>query len=132
MKTLRELAKFMQAAAAKREALYGEGRDGYAPEYECTEAAQAVAAEHGADDEDVAFVGSILFACWSDALVWAEARLKTPGVKIFTCPKCGSSRFGSWGKSGALIRRCHGGDARCDFTFPESDDHLYFKEEDDA
>jgi hypothetical protein len=126
MKTIRELASFMQAVAAKHAAL--EADCGCARDI--TEAAQAVAAEHNADDEDVEFVASILFACWNDALAWAEARLKKPGIKVFTCPKCGSSHFGSGGTP--TIRHCHGRDARCDFSFPESDDHLYFKDEDDA
>lgn len=46
MRTIRELAKFMQAAAAKREDSYAER--GY--EFGITEAAQAVAAEHGETD----------------------------------------------------------------------------------
>ena len=116
MKTIRELVAFMESAAAKHK----EGRV-----LGTREAAQAVAAEHGADADDVAFVGSVLV--WSEALVWAEARLKRPGLKTFTCPKCGSSHFGSSG----LTRHCHGGDG-CKFTFHQRDDHLYFKEEDDG
>ena len=46
----------------------------------------------------------------------------------FTCPRCGSHKFGSWGTAGSLRRCCHGLDGDCRFGFHESDDHLYFKE----
>ncbi len=128
MKTLRELAKFIQAAAAKHAAL--EADCGCARDI--TEATQAVAAEHGADDEDVAFVGSILFARWNDALKWAEARLKKPFGFMFRCPRCDSSHFTTKVENGVHVRFCRSGDGKCNFSFPESDDLLYFKEEDDA
>lgn len=91
MKTIQELAAFMRAAAAKREDSYLPMTGLYALGH--TDAAQAVAAEHGADAEDVAFVGSVLFACWNDALEWAEAAKKEEPEGehrhfYFWCPNC--------------------------------------------
>jgi len=52
----------------------------------------------------------------------------------FCCPKCGSYMFGSSQEDGKdMIRHCHGNEQwRCGFTFPQKDDHLYFKEVSDA
>lgn len=128
MRTIRELAKFMQAAAAKREDSYLPVTGLYA--LGVTEAAQAVAEEHGADKADVAFVGAALFVCWNDALEWAEARVMKPSRKEFTCPECGSHYFGSGQVGdGALERKCHG--ELCAFRFHQRDDHLYFEDVDD-
>jgi hypothetical protein len=43
----------------------------------------------------------------------------------FTCPKCGSDRFGSSNclGPGPMVRHCHG--RGCDFTWPQGDDDRY-------
>lgn len=57
-------------------------------------------------------------------------RLREPiRVSQFTCPKCGSHKFGSWQNGdGQMRRHCHGLDGACDFTFHQRDDARYFEE----
>lgn len=50
----------------------------------------------------------------------------------FCCPKCGSFMFGSSNCTGPgpMIRHCYGNElVRCDFTFPDTDDRLYFHDD---
>lgn len=46
------------------------------------------------------------------------------------CPQCGDSKFGSSpAADGGLSRHCHGhlnDEQVCTFTWPATDDHLYF------
>lgn len=46
--------------------------------------------------------------------------------KEFTCPRCGSHMFGSFdARASGIVRYCHGNN--CQFSFPITDDALYFK-----
>ena len=49
----------------------------------------------------------------------------------FKCPECGSYMFGSsQNTDGTLTRHCHGNEKwKCNFSFNEKDDHLYFEED---
>lgn len=48
----------------------------------------------------------------------------------FTCPECGSHKFGSsLGTNDRLTRFCHGRGHTCKFRFSQDDDALYFKDE---
>jgi hypothetical protein len=47
----------------------------------------------------------------------------------YTCPECGSHRFGSWqNEDGTLTRHCHGirENRYCQFKFHEKEDSQYF------
>lgn len=46
--------------------------------------------------------------------------------KEFTCPRCGSHRFGSGLEHGALRRHCEG-ERRCHFTWFQCDDDQVMK-----
>lgn len=41
----------------------------------------------------------------------------------FTCPECGSDRFGSFeDENSALVGRCHGDHGACTFTWARTDE----------
>ena len=64
----------------------------------------------------------------TDVVLLAERTMALDMVETreFTCPKCGSHTFGSAElPSGVFERVCHGFD--CRFSFPSTDDHMYFK-----
>lgn len=42
----------------------------------------------------------------------------------FKCPKCRGYKFGTYFDENAVIRHCHSGN--CNYSAPESDDHLHF------